>query len=174
MLISLAALALIGIALVDIVNADGTRHVTLGWLLSVAMVGILASTVQYWRRWFFFLPGYVGTRCLAFLLLGWFSPKGFILVVFPPLMLAMAGLSYRFSKPKRIRSVDRVTLMIGMACFIGSLWAFFSPGPKVTALVFSGSGDLVLLLSKFGESRRKATRLRSTTGSGSPLPTSER
>jgi hypothetical protein len=167
MVASLTALALIGIAYFEIVNVEGKQHAALGWLLMATMASILALTIQYWRHWFFFIPGYLGVRSSLGLLLGWFSPRGFVFVGFPVLVFAMAAMSFRFSKPARIPAFDRITLLLVAACLLAALSGFLSPEPKVTVLIFTAVGDLFLLLSQI----RKTARVRKRTSQGSVPPT---
>jgi uncharacterized membrane protein YfcA len=88
-------------------------------------------------------------RSSLYLILGWFSPRGFILVLLPLLMAMMAVLTFRFSKLKRVRPVDRVILMFAFACFLGSLAGFFAQQPKSSALLVAVVGNLALLLERF-------------------------
>jgi hypothetical protein len=146
---TIAALALIASAYIRIAKLDGGNHVTAGWLLLAAVTIVLTATAQYWAHWFYFLPGYVAMRSSLYLILGWFSPKGFIFFLFPLLMAMMAVLSFRFGKLKRVRPVDRVILMFALACFLGSLAGFFAQEPRCSALVVAVVGNLVLLLEWF-------------------------
>jgi hypothetical protein len=146
---TVAALALIASAYIRIARLDGGNHVTAGWLLLAAITIFLSATAQYWARWFYFLPGYVAMRSTLYLILGWFSPRGFIFVLFPILMAMMAVLSFRFSKLKGVRPVDRVILMFAFACFLGSFAGFFAQQPKSSALVVAVVGNLALLLERF-------------------------
>lgn len=146
---TIAALALIASAYICIARLDGGSHVTAGWLLLAVVIIVLSVTVQYWARWFFFLPGYVAMRSSLWMILGWFSPRGFIFVLFPLLMAMMAVLSFRFSKLKRVRGGDRVILMFACACFLGSLAGFFEQEPKSSALVVAVVGNLALLPERF-------------------------
>jgi len=146
---TIAALALIASAYIRIARLDGGNHVTAGWLLLSAITIVLSATAQYWGRWFYFLPGYVAMRFTLWVLLGWFSPRGFIFVLFPLLMAIMAVLSFRFSKQKRIGVRDRIVLMFVCACFLGSLSGFFAHEAKSSALVVAVVGNLTLLLEKF-------------------------
>ena len=144
MVASLTALALTAISYELIVDLDGSHHVVLGWLLMCAAV--LAMTAQYWRHWFYFLPGYVMMRSLLWVFFGWFSPKGYLFIVFLLLMAAMAGLSYRFSQSTRIFVTDRIALMSALACLIGSIAGMWLREPTVYVLIPAGLGDLILLL----------------------------
>lgn len=84
MVASLTALALTAISYELIVDLDGSHHVVLGWLLMCAVAAVLAMTAQYWRHWFYFLPGYVMMRSLLWVFFGWFSPKGYLIYCLPP------------------------------------------------------------------------------------------
>jgi len=144
-----AALGLIASAYIRIARLDGGNHVTAGWLLLAAVTIVLSATAQYWGRWFYFLPGYVAMRSSIWMILGWFSPRGFIFVLFPVLMAMMAVLSFRFSKLKRVRAGDRITLMFACACFLGSIAGFFAQEPRSSALVIAVVGNLALLVERF-------------------------
>jgi hypothetical protein len=115
-------------------------------MAAAAVVTVL--TVQYWRRWFLLIAGYFGMRLSLGLLLGWFSPKGFVYVTFPVLMSAMAVLSFRFGKPARVQIADRIALLLAAACLLAAVAGFLSPQPKAMALGFAAAGDLVLWLSQ--------------------------
>ncbi len=158
MVATLATISLFALAYTEIANADHTRSPLAGWLLVIALTATLGITLQYWRRWFFCLPGYLGIRSSLWLLLGWFSLRGFVYVGFPVLMFAMFGMSLRFSESAKLRTFDRAILLITAACLLGAMLAFFSQ-PSVTALLFAAIGDLALLTSRFyptGKSRRRA------------------
>jgi len=160
MVATVATVALFGLAYVEILNADHTRHSLTGWLLMIVLAIALGLTVQHWRRWFFFVPGYLGVRFSLWLLLGWFSPRGFVLVVFSLLMLAMAAMSFRFRESAKARAFDRATLLVTAACLLAAMLGFFSQGPSATALIFATGGDLILFTSLFYptcKSRRRAT-----------------
>ena len=64
-------------------------------------------------------------------------------------MALMALLSFRFSKLKRLRAGDRITLMFACGCFLGSLAGFFVKEPKFLALVVAVVENLALLLERF-------------------------
>jgi len=81
---TIAAFALVASAYIRIARLDGGDHVTAGWLLLAAITIVLSATAQYWAHWFYFLPGYVAMRSSLFLILGWFSPRGFIFSPVPP------------------------------------------------------------------------------------------
>jgi len=81
-----AALELLASAYIRIARLDGGNHLTAGWLLLAVVTIVLSATAQYWGRWFYFLPGYVAMRSSIWMILGWFSPRGFIFVRFPVLM----------------------------------------------------------------------------------------
>jgi len=146
---TITALALIARAYIRIAKLDGGNHVTAGWLLLAAATIVLTATAQYWARWFYFLPGYVAMRSSLYLILGWFSPRGFIFVLFPLLMAMMAVLSFRFSKLKTLRAGDRIILMFACACFLGSVAGFFAQEPRSSALVIAVVGNLALLVERF-------------------------
>jgi hypothetical protein len=143
---SVAAIALFGLAYVQISNAG--RPLT-GWLIMIGLATSMALTVQYWRRWFFFVPTYLGLRSSLWLLLGWFSPGGYVLVIFPVLMLAMAVMSFRFRQITGVRASDRAVLLFAAACLLASLLQLFSETPSAMALLFAALGDSVLFVSRF-------------------------
>jgi hypothetical protein len=169
-----AALILIASSCVQIINADGTHNVARGWLLMLALVAVLAATVQYWSRWFFCVPAYVAMRSLGWILLGWFSPVGYIFVCFPLLVLAMAKLSFRYSKLKRIRIIDRVILMIALACLLGSFAGFFAQPPRLSAMAYTSVADLVLWMASIADNQRKRQRTNNRIAPDSIVPTSDR
>lgn len=70
MVATLAMIALFALGYTQIANADQTRSPLAGWLLLIALTATLGLTAQYWSRWFFFIPGYLGMRSSLFLLLG--------------------------------------------------------------------------------------------------------
>ncbi len=158
MVASVTTVSLFGLAYVQIANEDHTRSPLAGWLLVIALTATLGLTVQYWRRWFFFLPAYLGMRSSLWLLLGWFSPRGLVYVGFPVLMFAMFGMSLRFSESAKLRTFDRVILLFTAACLLAAMLQLFAQ-PSVMALLFAAIGDLVLLTSRFyptGKSRQRA------------------
>jgi hypothetical protein len=127
---STTVLILVAHAYAQIATARGLGNVAAGWLLMAAITATLALTVQYWGRWFGVLPGNVATRLSLGVLVGWFSPKGYMFVGFPVLLWVMAGLSFRFSTMKRVSGIDRATLIISLGCLIASLSGMFSPEPE--------------------------------------------
>jgi hypothetical protein len=146
---------------VQIASADHTRNPLTGWLLMIALATTVALTVQYWRRWFFFIPGYLGMRSSLGLLLGWFAPRGFVFIGFPILMFAMFGMSFRFGESAKLRWFDRVVLLSTAACLLAAMLEFLLRGPNATALIFAAIGDLALFASRFyptRKSRHRATR----------------
>lgn len=171
---TLAALILIATSYVQIVNTDGTHNVAAGWFLMIAIGTILAATVQYWSRWFYFLPGYVAMRSLGWILLGWFSPRGFLFVCFPLPISGIAVLSFRYSNLERIRIIDRVILMIALACLLGSFAEFFARQPRLSALALASVGDLVLLMAWLADNQHKARRTSNRIAPDSTAPTSDR
>ena len=146
MVASFVTLALIAVSCDLIANGDGSNLVFIGWLLMCTVVLVLTTTVHLWRHWFYFLPGYVMLRTLLWVFFGWFSPRGYLFILFAFLMAAMAMLSYRFSQPKTILVTDRIALMLALACFIASIAGMLFAEPRVFALIFAGAGDLILLL----------------------------
>ena len=172
MLATFATLALIVVAYFQITKFDSGLHVLAGSLLMVAIVVGLSTAVQYWHRWFYFLPGFVAVRSGWWVLLGWFSPRGYILIGFSLLMAIMPFLSYRFAKITRISAIHRFILLSTLACFLGSGAAVLSAEPKISALALAGLGDLILLLglavTREPYRRRKTKR----TETGAAVPTS--
>jgi hypothetical protein len=81
---TIAALALIASAYIRIASLDGGHHAVAGWLLLGSITIVLSATAQYWGRWFYFLPGYVAMRSSLWMILGWFSPRGFHFCPVPP------------------------------------------------------------------------------------------
>jgi hypothetical protein len=158
MVASLATVSLFGLGYVEILNADHTRHPLTGWLLMIALATALAFTVQYWRRWFFFIPCYLGMRSSLGLLLGWFSPRGFVFIGFPILMFAMFGLSLRFGESAKLRGLERAVLLATGGCLLAAMLEFMSREPNPMALVFAAIGDLVLFTSRFYSTRKSRQR----------------
>ena len=155
---SVAAVALYGLAYVQIANVDRAHNPLAGWLLIVALTAALALTVQYWRRWFFCIPGYLAVRSSLWLLLGWFSPKGFVFVGFAVLMFVMFGMSFRFRKSNRLAGVDRAILLVTAACLLAAMLEFFSQGQSAMSLLFAAIGDLALIASRYFPSRKSRQR----------------
>ena len=141
LLATLATIALLALAYLQITKVEDSKHVFAGWILMAALVVILSTTVHFWRRWFYFLPGFVVMRLGLWAFLGWFSPRGYIRIGFLILSSIMAVLSYRFSKLTRIIVTDRIVLLSALACFLGSVAAALSEEPKFSALVLAGLGD---------------------------------
>jgi hypothetical protein len=148
MVATVVTVSLFGLAYVQISNADHTHNSRTGWLLMITLVAALALTVQYWRHWFYFVPGYLALRLGSWLLLGWFSPRGFIFVVFPLLMFAMAAMTFRFSESARLRPSDRAILLVTAAFLFASMLEVFTQTPNTMALLYAAIGDLALLISR--------------------------
>lgn len=146
LLATLATIGLIAFAYLQITKVEGSHHVLAGWVLMAALLVMLSTTTQIWCRWFYFLPGFVVMRLGLWAFLGWFSPRGYIRIGFLILTAIMAVLTYRFSKVTRIVVIDRIVLLLALACFLGSVTDALSEEPKVSALVLAGFGDFVLWL----------------------------
>jgi len=145
-LATFATLALIAVAYLQITKVKDGHHVLGGWFLMAALFVVLSTTVQFWCRWFYLLPGFVVMRLGLGALLRWFSPHGYIPIGFLILTAIMSVLSYRFSKVARILVIDRIVLLAALACFVGSVPAALSEEPKISALILACLGDLVLWL----------------------------
>lgn len=158
MVATLAAISLFALAYAQIANAHHTRSAAAGWLLVIALTAILSLTVQYWRRWFFFIPGYLGMRSSLGLLLGWFSPGGFVYIGFPILMFVMFAMSLRLRESDKLRAFDHGTLLVTAACLLAAMLEFLSKDPNQMALLFAAIGDLVLLASWIYSSRKSRQR----------------
>ena len=158
MIASVVTVFLFGLGYVQILNADHARRPLTGWLLIAALTITLGLTVQYWRRWFFCIPGYLGMRSSLWLLLGWFSPKGFVYIGFPILMFAMFGMSFRFRESAKLRGSDRAVLLITAACLLAAMLELFSQPPGATALLYAAIGDLALFASRFYPTRKSRPR----------------
>ena len=141
-------------------QANGTGHVIRGWVVMGGVTAVTLLTVQYWRLWFFYIPGFLGMRTAIGLFLGWFSPRGYVWVIFPALMLGMAMLSYRFSRLSKIRATDRVVLILAVCSLASSVSKFFGPQPSATSLLFAGVGVAVLLLSRIVSAQNSRSRHR--------------
>lgn len=155
---SVAAVALFGWAYVQIANVDRAHNPLAGWLLLTALSATLALTVQYWRRWFFCIPGYLAMRSSLWLLLGWFSPKGFVFVGFAVLMFVMFGMSFRFRESNKLGGVDRAILLVTAACLLVAMLEFFSQGQSAMSLLFAAIGDVALVASRFFPTRKSRQR----------------
>jgi hypothetical protein len=158
-LATFAALAFIAIAYLQITEVKGRHHVLVGWLLIAALVVILSATVQFWCKWFYFLPGLVVIRSGLWFLLGWFTPRGYIPIGFLILTTIMTILSFRFSKLTRILVTDRIVLLSAFACLFSSVTAALSQEPKISALVLAGLGDVILFL-QWAVVRKPGVRMR--------------
>jgi hypothetical protein len=161
---SVIVVALFGLAYSRILDADQGRRSLTGWPLMIGLAIGLELTVQYWRSWFFCLPGYLGVRSSLWFLLGWFSPKGFIFIGFALLMLAMAATSFRFSQSATVHAFDRAILLVAAACLLASMLELFARGQSAMALLFAAVGDLVLFGSRFYPSARSRQRARHDSG----------
>ena len=84
-------------------------------------------------------------RSSLWLLLGWFSPRGFVYVGFPILMFVMSAMSLRLRKSHKLRAFDRATLLVAAACLLAAMLEFLSQEPEQMALLFAAVGDLALL-----------------------------
>ncbi|MGC1450436.1 MAG: hypothetical protein WA830_10400 [Candidatus Sulfotelmatobacter sp.] len=158
MVASVATALLFGLVYVQIANENHTRSPLAGWLLVIALTATLGLTVQYWRRWFFFLPGYLGMRSSLWLLLGWFSPRGFVYLGFPILMFVMFAMSIRLRESHKLRAFDRATLLVTAACLLAAMLEFLSKGPNQMALLFAAIGDVALLTSWIYSTRNSRQR----------------
>ena len=65
MVASVSTVSLFALAYVQIANEDHAHSPLAGWLLAFTLTATLGLTVQYWRRWFFFVPGYLGDALIA-------------------------------------------------------------------------------------------------------------
>jgi hypothetical protein len=155
---SVAAVALFGLAYVQIANVDRAHNPLAGWLLIVALTATLVLTVQYWRRWFFFIPGYLALRSSLWLLLGWFSPKGFVFIGFAVLLFVMSGMSFRFRESNKLGGVDRAVLLLTAACLFAAMLQFFSQGQSAMSMLYAAIGDLALTASRFFPTRKSRQR----------------
>jgi hypothetical protein len=155
---TVATVSLFGLAFAQISNADHTHSSLTGWLLMITLVAALGLTVQYWRRWFYFVPAYLGLRLGPWLLLGWFSPGGFILVAFPLLMFAMAAMSFRFSESAKLHAYDRAILLVTAAFLFAAMLELFAQVPNPIALLYATLGDATLFASRFYSARRSRQR----------------
>jgi hypothetical protein len=135
-------------AYVDILGKSGTGHALRGWLLGAVTGALVLATIKYWRRWFFYIPGYFGIRTSLGLLLGWASPIGYIFIVFPVLMLGMAVLTFRFSRPAKLGIADRIILVVSLLLMSCAVPLFLSAHPRPTSLAFVAAPDVLLLLAR--------------------------
>ncbi|HEX4751185.1 MAG TPA: hypothetical protein VH302_16715 [Bryobacteraceae bacterium] len=154
MVATVVTVSLFGLAYVQISNTDHTHNSRTGWILMITLVAALGLTVQYWRRWFYFVPAYLGLRLGSWLMLGWFSPGGFILVAFPLLMFAMAAMSFRFSESVKLRLSDRTILLVTAAFLFAAMLELFAQPPNAMALVYAAIGDLALFTSRIYATRK--------------------
>ena len=157
MVASVTVVGLCGLAYVQIANADHARNPRAGWLLMITVAVTLGLTTKFWRRWFFFLPTYLGVRSSLGLLLGWFSPRGFVFIAFPVLMFAMAAMSSRFSELPKVRAFDRAILLITAGCLLAATLEFLAE-PNAMALLFAGLGDVALFASRLYPARAPRQR----------------
>jgi hypothetical protein len=97
-------------------------------------------------------------RSSLFLLLGWFSPRGFVYVGFPILMFVMSAMSFRLRESHKLRAFDRATLLVAAACLLAAMLEFLSKEPNQMALLFAAVGDLALLTSLINSSRKSRQR----------------
>ena len=162
---TLATIWLFAVGYAMIANADHTSSPIVGWGLVIVLTATLILTVQYWSRWFFCVPGYLGMRSSIGLLLGWFSPGGFAFVCFPILMFAMFGLSFRFRKSAKPRRSDRLALLVTAACLLAATLEFLAKAPNL-ALLFAAIGDVVLSIAWIYSSRKSRRR---ATSNSEPL-----
>jgi hypothetical protein len=153
-------------AYIDILGKNGADHVLRGWLLGAATGVVVLVTIEYWRRWFFYIPGYLATRTSLGLLLGWASPVGYIFVVFPVLMFAMATLSFRFSRPAKLGAVDRIVLVVSLLLMSCAVPLSLSVQPRPMALAFAGAADVLLLLARMLSVFHSPRRARGTSAVG--------
>ncbi len=153
-------------AYVDILGKSGAGHALRGWLLGAVTGAVVLATIEYWRRWFFFIPGYFGIRTSLGLFLGWASSIGYIFIVFPVLMLAMAALSFRFSQPAKLRISDRIILVVSLLLMSCAVPLFLSAEPRLTALAFAGSADVLLLLARIRPAFNSQRRTKRTSALG--------
>ncbi len=166
MVATVATLALFALAYGQIVNPSHTHGPLVGWLLMATLTAAVTSTVQYWRRWFPLVPGYLGMRSSLGLLLGWFSPRGFVYIIFPILMFAMCAMSFRFGESAKMRAFDRALLLVTAACLLATMLEFLAHGLSAVALLFAGIGDLALFSSRIYLTRKKRPRM---TDDATPL-----
>jgi hypothetical protein len=153
-------------AYVDVLGRNGAGHVLRGGLLAAAIGAVVLATTQYWRRWFFYIPVYLGMRTSLGLYLGWVSPVGYIFVIFPVLMFAMAALSFRFSRPAKLGIADRMTLVVSLLLMSCAVPLFLSAQPRPMSLAFAGAADILLLLARTPSAFHLHRRAKGTSAVG--------
>jgi hypothetical protein len=166
MFASVITVSLFRLAYVQIEDADHAHDPFEGWFILIALTVAVGLTSQYWRRWFFFIPGYLGMRFGIWLLFGWFSKSGFIFIGFPVLMFAMSAMSFRFSESPKLRAFDRLVLLITAACLLAAMLELFSEGQNAMALLFAAIGDSILFVYRIYPARKARQR---TSHDSAPL-----
>jgi hypothetical protein len=153
-------------AYIDILGKNGPDHVLRGWMLGATTGAVVLATIEYWRRWFFYIPGYVAARSSLGLLLGWASPVGYIFVAFPVLLFAMAVLSFRFSRPAKLGIADRIALALSLLLMSCAVGAFLSSQPQPMSLAFAGAADILLLLTRTPSALHSPRQAKGTSAVG--------
>lgn len=119
-------------------------------MLLASLIAFLLATLQLWRIWFPYIPGYLGIRFLLGFYFGWLMPNisGLWAFIFPLLMFVMAFLSFRYSKNNfRMSIADRAALFVALLCLLVAITELFVLGLVKSVVILSAVGDGVLLLS---------------------------
>ena len=132
------------------VHPGSSRDLVVGRLLLASVIAFLLATMQFWRIWFPYIPGYLGMRSLFGFYFGWLMPNisGLWAFIFPLLMFGMVFLSFRYSKKNyRMSITDRLTLFVALVCLFLAITELFLLGLAKSVVVLSAVGNGVLLLS---------------------------
>jgi hypothetical protein len=131
-------------------HPESSRELVVGWVLLPSLLTFLLATMQFWRIWFPYIPGYLGMRSLFGFYFSWFMPNisGLWAFIFPLLMFGMAFLSFRYTKSNfRMSIVDRAALFVALLCLLVAITELFLLGLVKSVVILSAVGDGVLLLS---------------------------
>lgn len=137
----IAATFMAGCALV---RTTGTpSQVALGWLLVIASIVVMASTVSFWAAGFFGFLAYGALRCLGgTLFAGRQNMSGLYMLTFTVSLFAMSILCTRFaSARRRIIRIDRAGLVIAATCVLLA----FLLGDSYKGVVVLNIGNIALL-----------------------------
>lgn len=140
----IAATFIAGCELVE--EAGIPRQITTGWLLIIASIIVMTTTVRFWAAGFVAFIAYVSLRLLGGALFTSFSlhVSALLLLSLAASFCAMSLLGLRFASGKSpISQIDRISLLIAATCVLLS----FRLMDTYKSVAMLNVGNVVLLLS---------------------------
>ena len=140
----IAATFIAGCELVE--EAGILRQITTGWLLIIASIIVMTTTVRFWAAGFVAFIAYVSLRLLGGALFTSFSlhVSALLLLSLAASFFAMSLLGLRFASGKSpITQIDRISLLVAAACVLLS----FRLMDTYKSVAMLNVGNVVLLLS---------------------------